>query len=314
MIVLGPCSAPKLAVLIGPRDRACAVTEKFEPMSLNAMWPLLRAVNMVRFPARETRLMQQKNASRSLGSSYPLTDSVFYAYTLRTIVAVNFLFMLPGCKPRLHSEIPYDHSNPIVYDNDSSEDTYTDELLMALHTAGRIELRGMITTVGGWRDPWEPTDLIARHQISARSELVSKARRSGMTRVPLPVAGPSDSIAEPPSGRIEDTTEQRTGAAKLIVAEAALASAQRPLVVVVGGPVSSIADAFLLDPSIADRVIVAWAGGRNWNGGAEPFHWATEVVLRNFTCVLFDEVMNSAAPRWISCPSTSFRIPNFDDS
>ena len=193
-------------------------------MSLNAMWPLLRAVPVVHFPAGETPLMQQNNASRGLGSSYPLTDSVFYAYTLSTIVAVNLLFVLPGCKPRLQSEIPYDHSNPIVYDNDSSEDTYTDELLMALHTAGRIELRGMITTVGGWRDPWEPTDLIARHQISERSELVSKARRSGMTRVPLPVAGPSDSIAEPPSGHIEDTTQQRTGAAKLIVAEAALAS------------------------------------------------------------------------------------------
>ena len=106
-----------------------------------------------------------------------------------------------------------------------------------------------------------------------------------MTRVPLPVSGPGDPIVEPPSGRIEDATPHRTEGAKLIVAEAARASAQRPLVVVVGGPVSSIADAFLLEPGIVDRVIVAWAerpGLERWSGALSLGHGgcATKLYMR----------------------------------
>lgn len=206
--------------------------------------------------------------------------------------------ILAGCENGASTALPYDQTHPVVYDNDSSEDSYTDELLMALHTSESINLRGMITTVGGWDEqPWAPNDSIAEHAILARSELVAKARRSGMRNVPVPVAGVMQTIAKPHSGRIADTEPQATEGSKLIVAEARLASPAKPLLIVVGGPVSTVADAFLLDPTIVDRVVVAWNGADNFNGTPAPFIWATEIVLRSFTCVLFDHVLEQGAPR-----------------
>ncbi len=44
------------------------------------------------------------------------------------------------------SLIPYSSDNPVIYDNDAHADVYTDELLLALSSAGCIDLRGFITT------------------------------------------------------------------------------------------------------------------------------------------------------------------------
>ncbi len=186
--------------------------------------------------------------------------------------------------------LPYRAADPVIYDNDSAEDVYTDELVMALQTAHRIDLRGLVTTIGGWKEePWSPNEVIVRHAISARRELAAKARRSGMPAVPVPVDGVMTELVRPASGRIADTTPLRTPGARLIVAEAHRASPDHPLVILAGGPVSTVADAFLIDPTIADRVVVAWSAGDGWNGQAAPFRWATEIVLRHFRCVLFCE-------------------------
>ena len=218
------------------------------------------------------------------------------SFLLARVARFTIPVLLAGCDSRLSSEIPYDHTNPIISDNDSSEDAYTDELLMALHTAGRIDLRGMITTFGGWSEQGFTNRFLAAHGTSARHELVGKARRSGMTRVPWPVAGSMGELATPASGRMEDTVPHRNAATDLIIAEAHRATPEKPLVVVVGGPCTTVAEAFLLDPGIKDRVIVAWNGGNNWNGEAKPFLWATEIVLRNLKCVLFDLVNQSTSP------------------
>lgn len=204
--------------------------------------------------------------------------------------------MVSGCRKTGSVEIPFDHSNPVVADNDSSEDTYTDELLMALHTSGRIHLRGMITTYSGWSEPGFPADFLAAHGTSARQELIAKAHRSGMANVPAPVAGSMRELKRPPSGRIEDTEAHGNGGTDLIIAEAGRATAEKPLVVVAGGPATTLAEAFLLEPDITNRVLLAWNGGNNWNGEGEPFRWATEIVLRHFRCVLFDRVTETAAP------------------
>lgn len=45
--------------------------------------------------------------------------------------------------PRL--ELPYDNSNPVIYDNDWTND-YVDWYLMALTSAGEIDYRGIITS------------------------------------------------------------------------------------------------------------------------------------------------------------------------
>jgi hypothetical protein len=195
-------------------------------------------------------------------------------------------------------KLPYDHNNAVIYDNDSPEDVYTDEILFALHTQGLIQLRGIITTNGGWRDDWDDSDFIAEHMIAAREDLVGKARRSGMTDLPEPTRGPKIEV--------KDTTLNTPGA-RLIVQ--LVREANKPLVFICGGPVTALADAYLLDASIRDKVVVAWNGDQTWNSEARPFLKATEIVMQNFVCVLFD---NGNKAKWPVVPKE--KLPQLPDT
>ena len=195
---------------------------------------------------------------------------------------------LLGCA-RESNSLPYAERSAVIGDNDSHEDTYTDELLLALHTLGQIELKGLITTNGGWRDPWDSTRRIADHMLVGRRELVAKAIRSGMAKVDV-YDGPTESLQRPPSRRIEDGLPFGTPAGRAIVAAAKDATFQRPLVVALGGPATSLADAYLLDPAIAGKVVAAWLaepGSEEFNANALPFRWATDIVLTRFRVVVF---------------------------
>src|SRR5206468_9200408 len=96
--------------------------------------------------------------------------------------------------------------------------------------------------------------------IEERQALIDKARRSGMHRLPDVAAGPSVSLTSrrPASGRIEDTPPFGTEGSWLIVTEARKASTTRPLVIVMGGQATAPVDAYLLDPTIADKMVLAW--------------------------------------------------------
>ena len=61
---------------------------------------------------------------------------LFYRPIIVAIVISFYLFTAPL--------FPYDRTNPVIYDNDNALDVYTDELVMALASAGEIDLRGMI--------------------------------------------------------------------------------------------------------------------------------------------------------------------------
>ena len=230
-----------------------------------------------------------------------------------------FLAGMVGCTQSKPVKLIYDAGCPIIYDNDSVEDAYTDELVMALATGGRIDLRGFITTSGGWRDPWDTDRLVNQHSLNGRKDLVAKAHRSGMTMVPAIMEGVSMPLEKPLTGHVEDTRNPGSEGARLIVKEALKATRERPLVVIIGGSVSTVADAYLLEPGITDRVIVAWNGYNNWNGKAKPFRWASEIVLRNFRCVLFSKVTEVAAPsvpksRLSQLPVTELRRYMIDKS
>jgi Carbohydrate binding module (family 35) len=238
---------------------------------------------------------------------------------LLLIVGGGSFYVLARLNNHRLTQVPYDHTNPVIYDNDSVEDIYTDELIMALQTEGRIDLRGMITTEAGWSESWITSEAIAQNEIEGRRELVAKARRSGMTQVPTPVAGSVTVMREPLSGRIEDTVPQGTDGAQLIVREARLASARKPLVILVGGPAATVADAYLLDPGITNHVIIAWCDWDDFNGEAPPFIWATEIVLRNFTCVLFGKEVSHSTPvvekaSLVQLPNTELRQYMIDKS
>ena len=72
-----------------------------------------------------------------------------------------------------------------------------------------------------------------------------------------------DPLVRPADGKIESTTPNMSAGAKLILEMSArLSLPWRPLVVVTGSRLTDVADAYLMDPTVADRVVVVSALGR----------------------------------------------------
>jgi hypothetical protein len=200
---------------------------------------------------------------------------------------------LGGIEMQRQSILPYDKTNPIIYENDEYADVYTDEYLFALASSGEIDLRGLITTIS-FTDSWQKPEIQYTNLINGRKELVGKARRSGMRNIPDPTDGPSVSLVRPESGIIEDTKPINTPGSRLIVKEAKKASPEKPLVIIMGGQSTAVADAYLLDNSIIDSVVIAWLVGHkdndmhDYNGWVDP--WGTYIIISRFKTVTFGMV------------------------
>ncbi|MBN1675281.1 MAG: hypothetical protein JXR37_29845, partial [Kiritimatiellae bacterium] len=90
------------------------------------------------------------------------------------------------------ARLPYDHTNPVLYDNDGAwESGWADIYTMALASAGVIDLRGILTTCSYGEEARTPpfSPLPPEKAAAERANLVAKARRSGFKNLPDVVAG-----------------------------------------------------------------------------------------------------------------------------
>lgn len=164
--------------------------------------------------------------------------------------------------------------NPLVYDNDWWFDTPDKNYLWAKVTLGRANLRGNIVTRDLW--DWRKGYLYKLEQgMDDAAKSIGIARRCGLRNIPDAVPGCEKAFDRPASDRIEDTRVVPSRGSELIVAEARKATPDRPLVVFVGGPLNTVANAYLMDPSIADRMVVFMTDLRGYNG-MDP--WANYIV------------------------------------
>jgi hypothetical protein len=181
------------------------------------------------------------------------------------------------------SLLPYDSSNHVWYDNDFTND-YVDWYVMAVASAGDLRLRGITTSSSEvqWFD----------QLVDGRTRIVADAQASGYQNIPEPLPGASGSLLRPFSGLIEDTRPELSAGTLALVAAAhrAYDETGKPLVVCVGGPLTTVASAYLSDASIADKIIVAFVdnyegyfGG--YNGGSDP--WAAYIVAERLRLVYF---------------------------
>ena len=161
---------------------------------------------------------------------------------------------------------------PIIYDNDWLRDVTDDEYLFAKAHLGEANLRGLILT----KDLWDQGRLYTVEQgLKDFRENIAMARRSGWRSIPDVTVGADRVFQRPASGRIEDTKPIPSAGAELIVREAGKASPARPLIVVVGGPLNTVASAYLMDPSIAPKMIVLMTDIDGYNGQDK---WANYIV------------------------------------
>ena len=176
---------------------------------------------------------------------------------------------------------------PVVYDNDWLGDTNDDEYLLAKAQLGQANLKGFVLS----KDEWD-------HGRQFKTEDGRKdfehdlaiARSAGFRNVPKLTVGVDRLLERPASGKVEDARPIPSAGTDLIVREARRASPEKPLVVIVGGPLVTVASAYLSDPSIAGRIVVMMTDIDGYNG-SDP--WANYIVAARCKLVNF-----GASPLW----------------
>jgi len=144
--------------------------------------------------------------------------------------------------------------------------------------------------------------------------MVAAGRASGLRGLPDPVLSDGPPLVRPISGDIAATVPNAAAGARLIVDQSArVASLARPLAVIVGGRLTDVADAYLLDATVADRVVVVASLGSlsvtgavmgSPNGELDP--WADWIVAQRFRYVqvsaFYDETTDISADRLTTLP------------
>jgi hypothetical protein len=198
-----------------------------------------------------------------------------------------------GCSETLnagHDEargiLPVDQRNPIIIVNDGAYDNWFGEYAVLLANGGGPPLAGIVVDANAdWPD--------IQTNIGGYRDLVAAARSSGLSNLPDPIASIGAPLVMPASGSIDETQANRSEGALLIVElSKKLALPYRPVVIATGGALTDVADAYLVDPTVVDRVVVVSSlgsvtstGGAMGipNGNGDP--WADVIVSSRFRYV-----------------------------
>jgi hypothetical protein len=155
----------------------------------------------------------------------------------------------------------------VIVANDSVTDNWTGEYAMLLANSGGPPLAGIIVNPSPY---W--SDLAAN--VAGWDQLIAAARASSLRNIPDATASAGDPLVRPADGEIEHTTPNMSAGARLIVdLSARLSVPRRPLVVVTGSRLTDVADAYLMDRAVADRVVVVSALGGAGGGGGGVMGW-----------------------------------------
>lgn len=184
---------------------------------------------------------------------------------------------------RPHGLLPVDERNPIVLVNDGAYDNWSGEYAVLLANGGGPALAGIVVNAS---TPWP--DL--QTNVAGWTDLVAAARSSGLRNLPDPIASAESPLVMPSSGEIDATQPNRSAGALFILdTSRRLGSLYRPLVIATGGGLTDVADAYLVDPTVTERVVVVSALGSltasggsmgSPNGDEDP--WADTIVAQRF--------------------------------
>src|SRR3954471_9703618 len=146
--------------------------------------------------------------------------------------------------------LPVDQRNPIILLNDGAYDNWSGEYAILLANGGGSPLGGIIVDeTPDWPD--------IQTNVAGYRDLVIAAGASGMKNLPDPIASIGAPLVMPASGNIEETKANRSECALGIVSTSStLGSPSRPVVIATGGALTDVADAYLVDHSVVDRVVV----------------------------------------------------------
>jgi len=229
-----------------------------------------------------------------------------------------FILLAAGCTATRnvgssvpHGLLPVDERNPILLANDGAYDNWQGEYAILLANGGGPRLAGIIVNTSA---PWPD---LAKNIVGWRG-LVAAARASGLRNIPDPIASTGPPLARPASGQLDGTTPNLSeGAHEIVDVSLSLALPYRPLVVVTGGRLTDVADAYLIDPSVTERVVVVSSMGATTSTGAamgppngEMDPWADSIVASRFRFVqvsaFYDQTTDVPKARLSDLPANPF--------
>jgi hypothetical protein len=190
---------------------------------------------------------------------------------------------------RPRETLPVGPDNPVILTNDGPYDNWQGEYALLLAQAGGPSLAGLVVGTGGlWSD--------LEANFGGWQELVTSARESGLVNVPDPIRSASQPLVRPDDGDIDSTAPNDSDGARFIVETSSrLAQAGRPVVVATGGRLTDVADAYLVDPTVTERVVVVSSLGTGFSDGEDAAHmgvpngemdvWADFIVAERFRYV-----------------------------
>lgn len=212
---------------------------------------------------------------------------------------------------RSRGALPVDERSPLVVVNDGALDNWQVEYAALLAASQRATLLAIVVNVNAEYPSLETN-------VGNFRQLVAAARQSGMRFLPDPTASIAPALARPDGGRIEDTLPNRSEGARLLVQAAReRGTLAHPLAIVTGGALTDVADAYLIDPSIAERSVVVASLGQpegedartiEPNGTRDP--WATFIVTRRMQYVqvngYYDQLLDLPESRVEELPANAF--------
>ncbi len=185
-----------------------------------------------------------------------------------------------------HGLLPVDERNPVILENDGWSDNWMGEYAALIANNGGPPLVGIIANPSRfWPD--------LKANAAGWTNLVAAARSGGLENIPDVTMSAGLPLVKPADGQIDSTTPNRSAGAQLIVdLSRQLSLPFRPVVVLAGVPLTDCADAYLLDHTVVDRVVIVAALGSysapngimgEPNGDLDP--WADWIVAQKFQYV-----------------------------
>ena len=166
--------------------------------------------------------------------------------------------------------------NPVIYDNDVYNDVFEDEWMYAMASLKKMKIAALIVTpvlTDGW-------GFYCPDMKQTAYESRDNALRSGIKEKYLP------QITVGTEAESEKAGERKLSAAAhlyvKIINEQYKKNPDCPVIINMGGQAATLASAYCIDPSIADKCIVYYTDVRVYNG---HYEWASKLVALNFRVV-----------------------------
>jgi hypothetical protein len=185
-----------------------------------------------------------------------------------------------------HGKLPVDERNPVILDNDNSTDNWSGEFAVLLANSGGNPIANIIASASPYYSD-------ANANAVGFGKLVAAALASGLENIPDVTTSSGVPLVRPDDGVIDHTKPNNAAGAQMIVNRSRqLSTPTRPVVVISCLPLTNLADAYLIDHSVVDRVVavapLGEIGSSNAtmngpNGDLDP--WADWIVAQKFRYV-----------------------------